>query len=490
MSYFKNLSRLVSRNSQSSQASKEEVSPPSSGTTTSKASYGDPRRTDTPPPSIPEDARKTPEIRRRESLGVRMSSVINSSSKRKSEDKGSKRTRRDSSTPNRVNTHEIWSLQAPTPTTETTTRPISPPVSSRPPTPAIARPASPAVRHKESRLRLVHRGESAKSVLLKEKEHLTTRVHELTEQVHTLEERERTYQARCSNLETDLDRATSKYRSAKGDLEALLKEHNAAAEHTARHIQELTAQKQKVEAQLQQYEATAQVARQYQDLKVRYQQLDSRNQHLETRNQQAEAEVQQLRDQLRVAQSTAAAAAAVVQQQPSRQVQDLRTRNQQLEAQLHQAQAQLRQYESKHSETTALLDVRTAELKGAQAFLTKADSFSGADIIRMVEGLNSEIFQCCALVAETVFSEENIPKEDEKFVAGIRTELAGMHGEMLISFLAKNAVASRDPLPLQVALQMLLIKFCIHVVTSFDLDNAELNERLSFIYEQVVNTGV
>ena len=52
-----------------------------------------------------------------------------------------------------------------------------------------------------------------------------------------------------------------------------------------------------------------------------------------------------------------------------------------------------------HTQTVELLQTRTAELKGAQAFLAKADHLSGADVIGMVEGLNSEIMQIAAFMA-------------------------------------------------------------------------------------------
>ena len=56
--------------------------------------------------------------------------------------------------------------------------------------------------------------------------------------------------------------------------------------------------------------------------------------------------------------------------------------------------------EAKNSQTTQLLDVQTAELKGAQVFLMKADSFAGTDLIKMVESLNTKMFQGVALMPE------------------------------------------------------------------------------------------
>ena len=67
---------------------------------------------------------------------------------------------------------------------------------------------------------------------------------------------------------------------------------------------------------------------------------------------------------------------------------------------------ELAQIKAKHSHTVALLDTRSSELRGAQAFLTKADSTSGADVVRMVESLGAEILQIAAFIADYFVFEE------------------------------------------------------------------------------------
>ena len=68
----------------------------------------------------------------------------------------------------------------------------------------------------------------------------------------------------------------------------------------------------------------------------------------------------------------------------------------QRETELQIVTNELVQTQTKYTETSALLDTRTSELKGAQAFLTKADSVAGADVVRMVEELDAEILQTTA----------------------------------------------------------------------------------------------
>lgn len=55
-----------------------------------------------------------------------------------------------------------------------------------------------------------------------------------------------------------------------------------------------------------------------------------------------------------------------------------------------------------HTSTIALLDVRTSELCAAEKFLARVDSYSDADITRLVQELNGHIFQVAAQIADYV----------------------------------------------------------------------------------------
>jgi hypothetical protein len=79
---------------------------------------------------------------------------------------------------------------------------------------------------------------------------------------------------------------------------------------------------------------------------------------------------------------------------------DLERKVLQRDENIQNLEQKLRISQEQNLQTTKLLDERTAELKGAQAFLTTADRYSGADIIKMAKSLNAEIFQASALMAE------------------------------------------------------------------------------------------
>jgi small-conductance mechanosensitive channel len=81
------------------------------------------------------------------------------------------------------------------------------------------------------------------------------------------------------------------------------------------------------------------------------------------------------------------------------QTRNMGTQNKKLEGELKNTKAEQR-------DSIELLRIRTAELKGAQAFLTKADILSGAEVIKLVEALNAEIMQTAAVMAEAFTIEE------------------------------------------------------------------------------------
>ena len=52
-----------------------------------------------------------------------------------------------------------------------------------------------------------------------------------------------------------------------------------------------------------------------------------------------------------------------------------------------------------------LLSVRTAELRTAQAILTKVDDVTDAEVLAILNNVNSLIFQTSAAIADTPFDD-------------------------------------------------------------------------------------
>ncbi|KAF9047807.1 hypothetical protein BJ165DRAFT_1403443 [Panaeolus papilionaceus] len=139
----------------------------------------------------------------------------------------------------------------------------------------------------------------------------------------------------------------------------------------------------------------------------------------------------------------------------------------------------------------ALLDVRTNELKGAQSFLTMVDTYSGADVVKMVEVLNAEIFQTSAYMSELV--EEVLPDEAVRVrwedcltpeaLAGVRAEV----GEELVAFIGRKGPEIRDDtLPLQIAIQSILVWWSAYMINGF-CDGIP-GEQMMNLYENIRRT--
>lgn len=147
---------------------------------------------------------------------------------------------------------------------------------------------------------------------------------------------------------------------------------------------------------------------------------------------------------------------------------------------------ELTQIKAQHHQTVALLDTRTTELKSAEAFLSKADTMSGADVVRMVEGLNAEILQTAAYVADHfVFSERGDFTDEVHAAAGRLEELLGPKIVHLLSTIDHGD----DPTLLQLASQAATTAYCRWMILSWDFDDANYDQFLKHIYMTVQQAG-
>ncbi|KAH7883406.1 hypothetical protein F5I97DRAFT_1815960 [Phlebopus sp. FC_14] len=140
---------------------------------------------------------------------------------------------------------------------------------------------------------------------------------------------------------------------------------------------------------------------------------------------------------------------------------------------------------AKHDELTALLDARTRELKGAQAFLTKADTLSGAEVIALVDALNSEIMQTSAFISDSFDFARLQEHADEMKEASSRiSELMGPTMTQLLSAVQHGD----DPLLVQIALQGATVEFARWIIMTWDFDGLQAEQPLSEIYGDIRET--
>ena len=171
-----------------------------------------------------------------------------------------------------------------------------------------------------------------------------------------------------------------------------------------------------------------------------------------------------------------------------KQIRDLQGKNQKLEEELNILKGTLRGVQDKHLHTVKLLEERTADLKGAQTFLTTVDRYAGADIMKMVEALNAEIFQGAALVSELLGDENAFEVDERKKNARGERNLTQYIGPKLTEHLStKSKQVQLDPFPLQLAVQQVLTSWCVFMVNSFYPSSAR--DDLKEIYGRIWESG-
>ncbi|PCH36669.1 hypothetical protein WOLCODRAFT_109013 [Wolfiporia cocos MD-104 SS10] len=125
----------------------------------------------------------------------------------------------------------------------------------------------------------------------------------------------------------------------------------------------------------------------------------------------------------------------------------------------------IRKLDEKYRNLAALLETRSAELRAAQTYLTKADSHSEADLLRMFEELNSHIYQLSARLADS-------------------TGLEGHVGSRIIQSLMEYS-HSEDPLYVQIALQICIVAFSRAVIATWSFQNATANTHFGKIHDHL-----
>lgn len=164
-----------------------------------------------------------------------------------------------------------------------------------------------------------------------------------------------------------------------------------------------------------------------------------------------------------------------------------------LAAKNEQLSATLKSVMTERQQTQELLESRTAELKGAQAYLTKADQLSNAEVVKLVEALNVEILQTAAAVAEELaIAEKNIDADakeqesDDTRHAYARTEeMIGSRATELL----KASEHHEDPILVQIAIQASFARYTHWMISSWAFESPDDEQMLSEIYERVRETG-
>ncbi|KAG8220477.1 hypothetical protein J3R82DRAFT_3172 [Butyriboletus roseoflavus] len=141
--------------------------------------------------------------------------------------------------------------------------------------------------------------------------------------------------------------------------------------------------------------------------------------------------------------------------------------------------------QTKHDELTTLLEARSRELKGAQVYLTKADTLSGAEVIALVDAVNVEILQSAAFIADSFdFARQPAHADEIVEASGRISELMGS----TLTHLLSTVVHSDDALLVQLALQGAIVEFSRWIIMTWDFDGLQAEQPLAEIYNDIRET--
>jgi hypothetical protein len=152
----------------------------------------------------------------------------------------------------------------------------------------------------------------------------------------------------------------------------------------------------------------------------------------------------------------------------------------------HRFTRDLHQLRLHYDNATNLLRSRTLELEGAQAFLTKADLLSGAEVIAMVETLNAEIFQVTSVVADSYGFEERIAAREE--LNGTKKPPRHVLGQKMVQLL-KSTRGEDLVTVVQIALQSCMVTYCAEVVRPGYFGYPEYEYFLRDMYDGIAQDG-
>lgn len=180
-------------------------------------------------------------------------------------------------------------------------------------------------------------------------------------------------------------------------------------------------------------------------------------------------------------------AAVVKLEEAERRSRDLEARLERQSEELRMTVNQLRQVEALRQQTLELLEAKASELRGAQVFMSKEDSLSGADIIGMVKSLNAEILQVAAFMADSL---EDLGTPQMGEVEATHAQSAVSLGKYILRALrSRQGGTEVDPMPVQIALQASLVNACKRIVDGWVPGFSTHDPIFDAIYARVRDTG-
>lgn len=147
-------------------------------------------------------------------------------------------------------------------------------------------------------------------------------------------------------------------------------------------------------------------------------------------------------------------------------------------ADLRAAEARAEELATRLADTEKLLSERTTELSAAQVFLTKVDDVSEAEVVGMIDNLNTLICSASGALSDTWDQREPIPGTlvDESDLEQLRNDFGNMMAEQ---------IAVRNSVAVNLAVQMHLGQFIERVTSGW----GPAGENIKGIYAMISTKG-
>ncbi|KAJ3513954.1 hypothetical protein NMY22_g14894 [Coprinellus aureogranulatus] len=159
------------------------------------------------------------------------------------------------------------------------------------------------------------------------------------------------------------------------------------------------------------------------------------------------------------------------------------------EGKIEELEQRCREAEDSLEKTKSLLQTRTEELTIAQTFMTTADKYSVAEVVRLTEQLSDDIFQTAALLADILIQEKQAdPASDAEAIQAARKQVVERYGEELTARLAVD-IAQDDTILFECLVQNSVAMWCQVVINAIALANhGTVDKALKAVWEQLVSS--
>ena len=157
------------------------------------------------------------------------------------------------------------------------------------------------------------------------------------------------------------------------------------------------------------------------------------------------------------------------------------------EDRINHLQAALSQSRQELQGTVALLDRRSAELRDAQAYLSRPDDVADGEVLALVERINSIIFQTAANIADT-FRPRYGEQQDPRVVQEPAERVRNLFGDDLLHALC-SVDHSDEALAVQIALQAVMVFYTRWRSDTWDFNVAGHQHVLQDVYRFIRRAG-